>query len=166
MRQFPVSGVGRLSKTVIQYSSSTCGHQFGSVGNTFEDSSSISSVVTSSSPPGIIPPSTTPASTSSSIALIPLVLPLLLSISLLPQSLLLCLYLLRRLLNLHSRLRQILWESRVCALFALPSIRTKASKVEFAQFLPHMLLAATLTQGAKPLVVMRTRRQSRCWIDV
>lgn len=141
-------------------------------GNTFGNSLSISemnrtsSIVTSSSPPGVIPPSTTPTSTSSSVALIPLILPLLLSISLLPQSLLLCLYLLRRLLNLHSGLRQILGEPRVRALLALPSVRTKASKVESAQRLPHMLLAATLTQGAESLLVMRTRRQSRGWIDV
>ena len=89
-----------------------------------------------------------------------------LRVSLFAQSLLFGLYLLHRLLNLHSRLRQILWESRVCALLALPSIRAKASEIEFAQRLPHMLLAATLTQGAKPLFVMRTGRKSRCWIDV
>ena len=141
-------------------------------GNLFENFSSISdrrrtsSIVTSSSPPGIIPPSATSTSTSSSVALIPLILPLLLSISLLPQSLLLCLHLLRRLLHLHSGLRQILWESRVRALLALSSVRTKAGKVESAQRLPHMLLAAPLTQGTESLFVMRTRRQSRGWIDV
>ena len=119
-----------------------------------------------SSPPRIISPSTSPASTSSSAAFVPLVFPLLLSISLLPQSLLLRLHLLRRFLNLHRRLRQILWESRVRALLALPSIRAKAGKVELAQRLPHMLFATSLTQGAKSPLVMRTRRQSRCRIDV
>ena len=52
------------------------------------------------------------------------------------------------------------------ALLALPSVRTEARKVEPAQRLPHVLLAAILAQGAESLVVMRTRRQSRCGVDV
>ena len=52
------------------------------------------------------------------------------------------------------------------ALLAMPSIRTKARKVEPAQRLPHMLLTAPLPQGTEALLVVRTGRQSCRRIDM
>ena len=49
---------------------------------------------------------------------------------------------------------------------AEPPIGAESSEVEPAQRLPHMLLAAPLTQQAKSLLVMRTRGQSCGRIDM
>lgn len=52
------------------------------------------------------------------------------------------------------------------ALLALPPVRAKAREVEPAQRLPHVLLAAPLPQGAKPLLVVRAGREPCRWVDV
>ena len=52
------------------------------------------------------------------------------------------------------------------ALLALSPVRTKARKVEFAQRLAHVLLAAPLAQGTETLFVMRTWWEPCRWVDV